>query len=116
MGQLLPGVSATINDQGVLVIASDAVGLGYDQTLPGEVFGAGRFQTCDRVLLAGQELHFEGCVGRGINVAGRKLSPEEIATKLRAATGMPGIQIHGGPSRDPERCQEVVAEVALPAE
>ncbi len=116
LGTLLPGVSIRLTDHGLLVVESEAVGLGYDRVLPGEVFGEGRFQTSDQVQFLGGELFFVGCAGSGIKVAGRKLSPEEIAIKLRAATGVDGIHVRGGPSRDPERCQEVVAEVALPAD
>lgn len=114
LGTLLPDVHAEIGIDGLLIVQSDAVGLGYDQTLAGEHFGQGEFKTCDLALLAGETLHFTACTGNGINVAGRKLSPEEIAIKLRAATGVAEIHVRGGTSRDPERCQEVVAEVALP--
>jgi len=112
LGTLLPGVSAEVT--GTLGIQSDAVGIGYDELLPGECFGEGRFQTCDRVHLDGERLHFIECLGAGINVAGRKLCPDEIATKLRAATGVASIDVRGQTSRDPERCQEVVAVVGLP--
>lgn len=114
LGTLLPGVTANIGEDGFLSVQSDAVGLGSDLTLPGEVFGQGWFKTCDQTALTGERLQFFSCSGQGINVAGRKLSPEEIAAKLRKATGVADIRVYGAPSRDPERCQEVVAEVALP--
>ena len=40
----------------------------------------------------------------------------EIAEKIRAATGVPHIRIHGAPSRDPERVEDVVACLDLPQE
>ena len=115
VGQLLPGVEAAVDDQGLLVVESSSVGIGYDELLEGEVFGDGKFRTCDRSELEGRRLRFRGSVGEGINVAGRKLSPDEIAAKLRAATGVKSLHVHGATSRDPERCQEVVAVVGLPA-
>lgn len=116
LGTLLPGVRAEVTEAGLLVVQSDAVGQGYDQRLPGEVFGAGRFVTCDESVVEEGQLRFVQSRGIGINVAGRKLSPEEIAVQLRAATGVQDIHVRGGTSRDPERCQEVVAEVGLPIE
>ena len=115
VGRLLPGVDADIDSGGQLVVTSSSVGLGYDETLPGESFGHGRFRTCDHIEMKEGQLHFLGSRGAGINVAGRKLSPDEIASKLRAATGARQLTVHGAPSRDPERCQEVVAKVGLPA-
>lgn len=112
LGTLLPGVQAEAADR--LEVQSDAVGLGYDELLPGECFGAGRFQTCDRITIADDGLHFVESIGAGINVAGRKLCPDEIAAKLRTATGVSKIDVRGQTSRDPERCQEVVAHVGLP--
>jgi acyl-coenzyme A synthetase/AMP-(fatty) acid ligase len=112
LGTLLPGVQAKAAD--TLVVQSDAVGLGYDELLPGECFGNGCFTTCDRITIANDGLHFVESVGAGINVAGRKLCPDEIAAKLRTATGVAKIDVRGQTSRDPERCQEVVAHVGLP--
>ncbi|MBL9145665.1 MAG: AMP-binding protein [Verrucomicrobiaceae bacterium] len=112
LGTLLPDVQAEVAD--TLVVQSDAVGIGYDELLPCECFGDGRFQTCDRITIADDGLHFVESIGAGINVAGRKLCPDEIAAKLRNATGVAKIDVRGQTSRDPERCQEVVAHVGLP--
>jgi long-chain acyl-CoA synthetase len=114
MGSLLPGVTAEKGPQERLLIRSDAVGWGYDAPGEGEVFGGGRHLTWDRVRLANGELLFEGCLGPGINVAGRKLSPEEVADRVRKSTGVDDVVIHGATSRDPERVQDVVAKVGLP--
>ena len=115
VGDLLPGVSATVDEDGLLVVESSSVGIGYDELLEGEIFAEGRFRTCDKAELQGTRLLFQGSAGAGINVAGRKLSPDEIAAKLRAATGVKNLHVRGAQSRDPERCQEVVAVVGLPA-
>jgi hypothetical protein len=115
MGRLLPGVTATVSPEGRLLVQSDAVGLGYDEPLPGEVFGNGRHLTWDEVHLTPAGLDFLGCVGTGINVASRKLSPDEIAERIRAATGIRRLHIHGDRSRDSERVQDIVASLDLPA-
>lgn len=114
LGSLLPGVHVEAGE--TLAIASDSVGLGYDEPMYGEQFGAGRFLTTDQVRVEGQELHFIECVGAGINVAGRKLCPKEIESKLCQATGLAAVEVREQVSRDRERCQEVVAYIGLPPE
>ena len=117
VGTLLPGVHAQVTENGLLQVRSAAVGLGYDDPLPGEVFGDGEFLTCDEAALTGEHLRWLGCRGEGINVAGRKLAPGEIAAKLRLALGVEGVRVSGQTSSDAERCQQVLAEVDLtPAE
>jgi long-chain acyl-CoA synthetase len=113
-GELLAGVEARNGSEGRLIIESSSVGLGYDETLPGEIFENGRFLTCDAVSLENGHLSFERSLGRGINVAGRKLSPDEIAAKIREAGALGPVEVFGAPSRDPERCQDIVARVPLP--
>lgn len=115
LGTLLPGVCARVeNDR--LCVQSDAVGLGYDTVLPGEVFHHGRHLTWDSITLHAAQLQYQSCLGPGINVASRKLSPQAIAEKIRTATGIKQVSIHGQPSRDPERVQDVVATLTLPPE
>ena len=111
---LLPGVEAETAAEGRLLVHSSSTGLGYDETLPGEIFGDGRFLTCDAVSLENGRLKLQSSLGRGINVAGRKLSPDEIAAKISAAGGLSDVEVFGAPSRDPERCQDIVARVPLP--
>lgn len=115
LGRPLPGVDVRLEADGRLNVSSDAVGLGYDAVEAGEQFGDGHHRTWDRVQFGGAgELIFLGCLGAGINVASRKLSPADIAGKIRAATGVHHVRIHGQPSRDPERVEDVVACVGLP--
>lgn len=114
LGMLLPGVEARTNDDGHLVVRSSSAGLGYDESLPEENYGAGVFTTCDEIEIRAGRLHFQRCAGAGINVAGRKLSPGEIAKKIQRAAGLAGVVVHGARSRDPERCQDILAELDLP--
>lgn len=116
LGTLLPGVEATFGIDGRLQVRSDATGLGYDELLPGEVFAAPDHLTSDVIEIAGRQLVFERCIGVGINVASRKLSPDEIAAKIQAAVQITDVQISGTPSRDPERVQDVVCTLAVTPE
>lgn len=114
LGKLLPGVAAHTDAEGRLVISSSSVGVGYDELLPQESYGGGAFTTSDQVGRHGEHLLFEQCLGAGINVAGRKLSPAEIAEKIMRASPLDRVHIRGVRSRDPERCQDIVAELSLP--
>lgn len=114
LGAVLPGVQVRNEADGRLTVMSSSVGLGYDETLADECYGDGQFTTCDQIEPQGDRLLFRRSVGDGINVAGRKLSPDEIAKKIRRATDVPGLTITGAASRDPERCQDIVAELDLP--
>ncbi len=118
LGTLLPGVLASVEaESGRLRVVSDAAGLGYDCIEAGEVFGGGQHLTWDRISMdATGGLVYHGCDGAGINVASRKLSPMAIAEKIRAATGVAQVQVHGHTSRDPERVQDVVVCIGLPPE
>jgi len=114
IGTLLPGVQTQTDAEGRLVVSSSSVGLGYDDQLPQENYGSGVFTTSDLVAQHGNHLRFEQCTGAGINVAGRKLSPTEIAEKIMRASKLDQVKIYGARSRDPERCQDIVAEIGLP--
>jgi len=114
LGVLLPGVRARRDAEGRLVVTSSAVGLGYDEILPGESYQEGVFSTCDLIDVRSDRLFFERSAGGGINVAGRKLSPTEIAKKIMRATDLATVTICGGTSRDAERCQDIVVELDVP--
>jgi long-chain acyl-CoA synthetase len=114
LGTLLPGVQAQTDAGGRLIVTSSSVGLGYDELLPQEQYGEGVFTTSDLAEQQGSRLRFQHCAGAGINVAGRKLSPAEIAEKIMRASQLEKVTIYGARSRDPERCQDIVAEFDLP--
>lgn len=114
LGVLLPGVRVERDADGRLVVNSGSVGLGYDEILPGERYADGFFATSDQIEVREGRLFFERSVGVGINVAGRKLSPAEIATKILRATDLTTVVIRGAASRDPERCQDIVVELDVP--
>jgi long-chain acyl-CoA synthetase len=114
LGTLLPGVSAQFSAEDRLLVQSDAVGLGYDENLSGELFCPPDHLTSDVISLDGDRLHYERCLGKGINVASRKLSPGEIAAKISQSMGGLRASVSGAPSRDPERVQDIVCHLNLP--
>lgn len=114
LGTLLPGVEVESSADGCWLVKSESVGLGYDEAVPGEIFGNGQFLSCDTGLAENGHLSFEKSCGQGINVAGRKLSPDEIARKIRQAGDLAEVHVFGASSRDPERCQDIVVRLPLP--
>ena len=115
-GQLLPGVEATCHPSGRVLYSSKSVGLGYDCVEPDEVFGQGHHLSWDVGTVYGGHLSLTHTNGQGINVAGRKLSPQEVLEKLRAAAGSCIQEVFKVQSRDPERCEEVVVRIDLEPE
>ncbi|GEP44377.1 AMP-binding protein [Brevifollis gellanilyticus] len=114
LGDLLPDIKAHTDMEGRLRVISDAVGMGYDEELSGEVFSTPEHLTWDVIEVSDGRLVLDRCVGAGINVASRKLSPGEIAAKIREATGISPVTISGTPSRDPERVQDVECTIGVP--
>lgn len=113
VGQVLPGVEVRTVDHR-LHVRSSSTGIGYDIGGGSDVFADGGHLTWDIGAIHEGKLHLHGTCGAGINVAGRKLSPTELAAKIRQSTGL-DVVISGFKSRDPERCEEVAAQVPLPA-
>jgi hypothetical protein len=95
LGRLLAGVTVQNEPDGRLSVTSSSTGLGYDQTLPNERYGGGVFTTCDQIELRDGHLLFQQSLGAGINVAGRKLSPAEIAKKIQHAASLDFVRIYG---------------------
>jgi long-chain acyl-CoA synthetase len=116
VGRALPGVTITLRreeggpeDAGRVHVAGSAVASGYvgfspttegftgDGFLTGDF---GRFNARNHLVLTGRVSSF-------INVAGRKVQPEEVEQVLRAMPGIVAVQIIGAP--DPVRGQQIVA-------
>ena len=115
-GELLPGVEATSDQSGRVKYSSRAVGIGYDTMQSSELFQAGQHLSWDVGNVRNRQLELSHTIGKGINVAGRKLSPSEVLEKLRTAAGSCVLDVCKAKSRDPERCEEVVVRVDLPPE
>jgi acyl-CoA synthetase (AMP-forming)/AMP-acid ligase II len=116
LGRALPGVTITLRpedgapaDGGRIHVASDAVASGYAGGEAGD--GAfvqcgfltgdfGRFDARGHLILTGRASSF-------INVAGRKVQPEEVEQVLRAMPGIEDVRVIGAP--DATRGEQIVA-------
>jgi len=119
VGRALPGVTITLRpeddeeaapiDGGRVHVAGDAVSSGYAGQAPtDEEFTDGGFLTSDfgrfdarhRLILTGRASSF-------INVAGKKIQPEEVEQVLRSMRGVEDVRVLG--VADAVRGQQVVA-------
>jgi long-chain acyl-CoA synthetase len=113
-GRPLPGVTVTLKadtaddaGSGRVHVASDAVGCGYlgesaseladGAFLTGDI---GRFDEVGRLCLLGRVSSF-------VNVAGRKVQPEEVEQVLRGMPGVADARVVG--AADPRRGEQLVA-------
>ena len=114
VGGPLPGVTITLRDDedvpagtGRIHVRSAAVADGYlDQGADGfdpEGFLTGDYGAID----ARGHLTLTGRVSSFVNVAGRKVQPEEVEQVLRSMPGIDDVRVLGAP--DPRRGQQIVA-------
>jgi long-chain acyl-CoA synthetase len=114
VGTPLPGVDVAINGDGRIMVHSSSVATCYDAPRAGDVLGDGVYLTRDlgNIDRSGQ-IHLTGTLGGAINVAGRKVSPAKVEAAISGTGLVRRIHIHGVSSNDPERCEEIAAEVEL---
>jgi len=110
IGQPMDNVSLAINDEGCLVVESEAVGEAYLQE-PNDRLVAGRFVTSDLAELDRGKLRIVGRASDVINIAGRKLSPETVENVIRTQPGIRDCVVFGLPAADEMRFEEIVAAV-----
>lgn len=120
VGRPMPGVAITLRPQdgvpsgaGRVHVSGSAVGTGYvggcdrddgftpDGFLTGDF---GRFNESGDLILAGRVSSF-------INVAGRKVQPEEVEQILREMPGIADVRVVG--AADPARGQQIVACIVV---
>ena len=125
VGRPLPGVTITLRpeategapiDGGRVHVAGDAVSSGYAGQAPtDEGFTDGGFLTGDFGRFdARQRLILTGRASSFINVAGKKIQPEEVEQVLRSMQGIEDVRVLG--IADAVRGQQVVACVVAPAD
>ncbi len=114
VGTPLPGVLLTTGLDGRLLVASTSVATAYDSPRADDLLGNGRYLTRDLGLIhtAGQ-IHLTGTIGGAINVAGRKVSPTKVEAALLATGLVRWVKVFGIPSTDPERFEEISADIEL---
>ena len=110
VGTLLPGVKVSVGEQGRLLVESDAVALGYDESRDDDLLADGRYLTRDIGFLdVSGTLHLSGNTGGAINVSGRKVSPAKVESALMATGLLDRVRVFGIQSSDPERFEEISA-------
>lgn len=110
VGILLPDVKVTVGEQGRLLVESDAVALGYDESRHDDLLADGRYLTRDTGFLdPSGVLHLSGNTGGAINVSGRKVSPAKVESALMATGLLERVRVFGIQSSDPERFEEISA-------
>ena len=120
VGRALPGVTITLlpddhapDGTGRIHVRSAAVADGYaDHTRDG--FDEHGFLTGDYgAWNARQQLTLRGRISAFVNVAGRKVQPEEVEQVLRAMPGVADVRILAAP--DAQRGQQIVACIVADA-
>lgn len=116
VGTPLPGVDVGIGGDGRIMVRSSSAAACYDAPRPDDVLGNGGYLTRDlgHVDSSGR-IHLTGTLGGAINVAGRKVSPAKVEAAITATGLVSRIHVHGVSSNDPERFEEIAAEVELMA-
>ena len=114
VGRAMPGVTITLRPEdgmtgpgGRVHVAGEAVASGYVGE-PDESFTGGGFLTGDFGHLTPRgHLVLTGRISAFINVAGRKVLPQEVEDVLRTMPGVADARVVGAP--DPARGQRIVA-------
>lgn len=111
VGRPLPGVTITLRHEdegaGRVHVRSDAVADGYVGDLE-DAFGSDGFLTGDYGTIdADGRLHLTGRASSFINVAGKKVRPEEVEDVLRTMPGIRDVRVLA--ASDPQRGEQVAA-------
>jgi acyl-coenzyme A synthetase/AMP-(fatty) acid ligase len=114
VGSRLDNVELSLNQGGCLQVQGKSVGETYwPQRMP--TLQDGIFQTSDLVEFKDGQVFLRGRLGDQINVAGRKVSPEQIENALLAQGQVRECLVFGRPSADSSRSEVIVAVVASDA-
>jgi long-chain acyl-CoA synthetase len=107
IGRLMPGVVVTLRDEGRIHVVSDAVASGYSDG-DGGAFVDGGFLSGDcGAFDARGRLTLVGRVSSFVNVAGRKVQPDEVERVLRTMPGVDDVRVVA--AADARRGQQLVA-------
>jgi len=113
IGKLLPGIHVTLSPDRRIQVKTDASATGSDVLLTDDEFEKNHYLTMDVGSLMGDQLLWHDHVGRAINVAGRKVSPEKIKRACLSSPGVRDVCVSGIRSRDYERFEEVKVSLTL---
>jgi acyl-CoA synthetase (AMP-forming)/AMP-acid ligase II len=115
VGAPMRNVRVSTAEDGCVEIRSGAVAQTYWPE-PDACLKEGCFRSSDLGEIRGSHLFLTGRAGDQINVAGRKVSPEEIERVLGAHPLVRECLVFSTPTGDPARSEIIVAAVAAPSE
>lgn len=114
LGTALDGVDVSIHESGRLLVRSDAVADSYEIPRDDDLLGGGAHLTRDLATIdAAGLIRLTGTTGGAINVAGRKVSPSKVEAAILATGLATAVRVSAIPSADPERHEEIAAEIKL---
>jgi len=106
VGEALPGIELSTDKTGRILVSTDSCASGTDiPAWDGEFEGA--YLTLDQGEVSESGVFVNRCIGRAINVAGRKVSPNRLRAILETLPGVKLAAIERGFSRDFERFEEI---------
>jgi len=108
VGTSMQNVRLELNADGCLRVLSRAVGQGYWPALDAAL-GDGCFQTSDLAEFRDGRIYLRGRLNDQINVAGRKIAPENIEEALRQHPAVAECLVFGAPGSAAERGEIIVA-------
>jgi acyl-coenzyme A synthetase/AMP-(fatty) acid ligase len=104
----------SLHESGRLLVRSDAVADSYEIPRDDDLLGEGVHLTRDLATIdAGGQIRLTGTTGGAINVAGRKVSPSKVEAAILATGLVTSVRVSAIPSADPERHEEIAAEITL---
>ncbi len=106
VGRPLPGTRVSTGRNGRIMVASDSRATGTDVVAWGGEFD-GDYLTLDQGEVSDAGVFVNRCIGRAINVAGRKVSPDRLRAILEKLPGVGLAAVERGFSRDFERFEEI---------
>jgi len=115
IGSVLNGVDLAIEGD-VVSVKSDSRAVGADALLSTDEFASEFYETTDLGRIVDGKLILTGSKASAINVAGRKVSPGKLERILMEHPGVESVEVSKIPSLDPERFEEICAQVTVSQE
>ncbi len=113
VGKPLPGIRASRDASGRIVVETDATAIATDEEAWPEEFGTEAYRTLDQGEVTEDGIFVSRCVGKAINVAGRKVSPVRLEAILQALDGVLEAKVERCQSRDFERFEEIRVHLSV---
>ena len=115
VGKAMPGIGVSTDRTGRIRVGSDSRATGTDiPAWEGEF--SGDYLTLDQGEVSEDGVFINRCIGRAINVAGRKVAPDRLRGILETLPGVGLAAVERGFSRDYERFEEIRVRLRMEGE